>query len=186
MTVRTLDEPGLSDADRRVIENVARYGTHVIKVGWPEPTPTPDWAYTIGLYHNYGHPEVILFGLRHDVAHALLNDVSDLIAEGHRFEDGARSDELLNERPVAFCQVQPVWHRPYVGVMMWFYHREPVPVLKMFWPDRQNRFPWEPAFDAAFADKQPLLYLDDPVAAGNTEYVKELEAKGYWPPPASA
>ena len=180
--VRTLDEPGLSDADRAVIENVARHATHVVMVGSPDPTPTPDWAYTIGLHHTFGHPEVILFGLAPELAHTLLNDVRDLIVEGHHFADRTESDEVLTGRPVAFREVRPVWHEAYVGVMRWFYDGEPVPVLQMFWPDRESRFPWALDFDTRFAGKQPLLFEDDPVAAGNTEYLREIEPSRHWPP----
>jgi hypothetical protein len=186
MKVRTLDEPGLSDSERRLIENVAQYGTHVIKVFPPEPTLSPDWAYTIGLCQNFDHPEVVLFGFRPELAHDLLNDVRDLIAEGHRFEDGSESDLLLNDLLCAFREVRPVWHYPYLGKMRWYYFRQEVPVVQMFWPDRENRFPWQPAFDQGFADKQPLLYEGEPVPAGNTEYLRELEERGHWPPPPDA
>lgn len=186
MKVRTLDEPGLSEADRRLIENVARYGTHVVKVGSSRPTPTPDWAYTIGLHHRFNHPEVVLFGLRPDLAHTLLNDVRDMVAEGHRFEDGSVTDQVLDGRPCAFREVRPVWHDDYFGVMRWYYHREPVRVLQLFWPDRENRFPWQPGFDTTFAATQPLLSEDVAAAAGNTEYLRELAKMRHRPPPPGA
>jgi hypothetical protein len=185
VSVRSAEEPGLSDADRRLIENVARHGTHVVKIVSSRPTSTPDWAFTIGLHQNFAHPEVVVFGLRPELAHNLLNDVRDLVGEGHRFEQGCVTDLVLGDLPCAFREVRPGWHPPYLGTMRWFYRGRPVPVVQMFWPDREGRFPWEPAFDTVHSGEQPLLFHDDPSAAANAGFLAELEAEGQWPPPAS-
>lgn len=46
---------------------------------------SPGFAYTIGLYHNYKHPEIILFGLSVDIAFTLLNDVGARVKGGRSF-----------------------------------------------------------------------------------------------------
>jgi hypothetical protein len=41
------------------------------------------------------------------------------------------------------------------------------PYLQVVWADRNNRFPWEPGFQARFDGLQPLLWLprdDNPPA----------------------
>ena len=172
--VRKLTDPGLSEARRRLIENVERTGTHVVKVSSSTPTSTPDWAFTIGLHHNFAHPEVVVFGLKHQTAHLLLNDVRDHIREGQRFEAGTETDLLLNDAIVAFRDVHSKWHDPFLGTMDWFYEEVKVPVVQMVWPDRAGRFPWEPGADPDVADLQPLLYLDDPVAARAAPILAEM------------
>jgi Domain of unknown function (DUF4262) len=42
----------------------------------------------VGLFANYGHPEVIIFDRRPDIAGAIINMVRDRAAAGHRFADG--------------------------------------------------------------------------------------------------
>ena len=62
---------------------------HVATTGWAVEYVTaggddaPAFAYTVGLYRNFGHPEIILFGLQPDVAQGVLNNC------GHRAAGGA-------------------------------------------------------------------------------------------------
>jgi hypothetical protein len=182
--VRALSDPGLRDYERKIIEDIAGYGSHVTSV--VSPTSDPDWSYTIGLHHSYSHQEVLVFGLRADVAHALLNDVHDLIVEGHRFEAGTETYLLLKDLRCAFRTVRPVWYDVFIGGGFWFYHHQPVPVVQMFWPDGADRFPWEPGFDPSLIDRQFLLYHTDPASARTAEFLQELEDRGLWPPRDSA
>jgi len=51
----------------------------------------PAFAYTIGLYEKYGHPEIILFGLAPESMHTILNHCGAMIRSGKRFPVGRRS-----------------------------------------------------------------------------------------------
>jgi hypothetical protein len=44
----------------------------------------PAFAYTTGLYKTFGHPELICFGLRHEVMHGMLNICGDRVKAGER------------------------------------------------------------------------------------------------------
>ncbi|MBV9109025.1 MAG: DUF4262 domain-containing protein [Gemmatimonadetes bacterium] len=175
--VRTLDDPDLDDVDREFLENLARHDTVVVRVG--SPNPTPDWAFTVGLHARFDHPEVVIFGLRPETAHAILNDLRDQVRTGTRFDAGMRTDALLEGMDCAFREVQDDWHYPFLGRMDWYYRGEHAPVLQLFWPDREGRFPWDDGFDARFADDQPLLYLDHPRPARAIALLEEMEL---WPP----
>jgi hypothetical protein len=43
------------------------YGWHVVKI--LEKHETPGWAFSVGLYKNFNHPEIVVFGLNDEVAH---------------------------------------------------------------------------------------------------------------------
>ncbi|MFE9453549.1 DUF4262 domain-containing protein [Streptomyces sp. NPDC006739] len=47
--------------DLAIIENVQQHGWHVVMV--PEDEIGPGFAYTIGLAHTHGAPELAMFGL---------------------------------------------------------------------------------------------------------------------------
>ena len=59
--VRTLNDPGLDDNDRKLLQDVAEVGWHVVLIA--EEAGTPGWAFSVGLYHTFRHPEVVVFGL---------------------------------------------------------------------------------------------------------------------------
>lgn len=48
-----------------------------------------DWAYTIGLHHNHGHPELLVAGLDAELCGAALELLGNRVVAGERVEDGA-------------------------------------------------------------------------------------------------
>jgi len=51
--------------DQKLLDDVAEYGWHVIKV--LDQPDAPGWAYSVGLFQNFGHPEIMVFGLDLDL-----------------------------------------------------------------------------------------------------------------------
>lgn len=47
--------------ERKALADVQQHGWHVLKV--MEDNEGPAFAYTVGLYHSFGHPELIVVGL---------------------------------------------------------------------------------------------------------------------------
>ena len=50
-----------SDADRTILRNIDTYGCDVVLV--PPEEETAGWAFSVGLFHSYQHPEIVVFGL---------------------------------------------------------------------------------------------------------------------------
>jgi uncharacterized protein DUF4262 len=46
----------LDDHERKAVADVKKHGWHVLKV--LEDDRGPAFAYTVGLYHSFGHPEL--------------------------------------------------------------------------------------------------------------------------------
>jgi Domain of unknown function (DUF4262) len=72
----------------------SRWGWFVTKVGAGEFNPA--FAYSIGLYEHFGHPEIILFGLDLEIMHRLINDAAKQIQHGHRYRENHKYGDLLN------------------------------------------------------------------------------------------
>ncbi|WP_210520213.1 DUF4262 domain-containing protein [Hymenobacter terricola] len=134
----------------------------VKKHGWTvclfeADTATPAFAYTIGLWKNFNHPELIAFGLPLDTMHAILNDAGDIIKAGTPLETTVDNFEILELHPVQFRQVDADNVPDYFGYAQWFYKYESFPALQLFWTDKVGKFPWEPEFDKRYEFDQPLL-----------------------------
>ena len=175
---RALDDPGLDDAERKALADVSEFGLHVVLV-LPEGD-TPGWAYSVGLFHNFSHPEVVVFGLRREVAHHLLNHLADEIRAGNRFEPGGEYPDLLEGVRCTFREVSSIWNYPFLGWADWFYEGGEYPVLQCIWPDREQRYPWSDGFPAEWVLMQPLLFENDPEAARTTRL---LQSMGLWRDP---
>lgn len=144
------------DDERQILEDIAKRGWHLIAIN-DDPRGSA-LAYSIGLYHTLGHPEVILFGLNSvQTMGQIVNDIGYLIRQGHRFEDGAETDELLEGYSCRFRQVPVDVYPEYFGYAMWFYRPDPFPAVQCFWPDRAGHFPWEAGCAASTRERQPIL-----------------------------
>ncbi|MDA5139879.1 DUF4262 domain-containing protein [Streptomyces sp. AD681] len=78
--------------DLTITENAQRHGWHVVTV--PEDDIGPGFAYTIGLAHTYGAPELAMLGLDIHAMHRMLNGVGEKSATGAVLADGQRASLL--------------------------------------------------------------------------------------------
>jgi hypothetical protein len=140
-------------AEQQVHADVREYGWHVIHVGGAGP----EFAYTVGLYRTFGHPEVVVLGLPGGVAHRLLNAVGAEVRAGRAFAAGSASREILERFDVAFRPVPPEAHRGRLGWAVWFYDGPAFPALQVVYPDRDGRFPWEAGVADGLRAAQPVL-----------------------------
>lgn len=145
----------LSEIQQRLREDVAQFGWHVLLIVGDEEGP--GFAYSVGLQHSYGHPEIIMFGLRHETMHAIINLIGERVKAGACFTPDQVSDEFLQGYDVVFRRVDSRWHEEYFGQAIDFYEETGFTALQCVWPDCQGRFPWQPDFDPGLLERQPLL-----------------------------
>ena len=147
-------------SEAKLLADVKDPGWHVI--GVMEGTEGPAFAYTIGLFYNYRHPEIIAFGLDVQLLWRIVNNVGHEVKEGKTFEDCHEADDILKGYNVFFRTVSQRHYRDYLGYARWFYDGDDFPTLQCLWPDKSRRYPWHPAAPEAFRQRQPAPY--DPSA----------------------
>jgi Domain of unknown function (DUF4262) len=159
--------------DEKVLADVADYGWHVVKIF--ETNETPGWAFSIGLYQNFKHPEAIVFGLNDELMHSVINSIGEDVRAGKSFEIDGKYTDLIDEYSCIFKPVNNVWYYHFLGYANWFYESEDYPVLQCIWPDRNSSYPWEPEFNRNWLWAQPLLFYNDPESARTAELLKSME-----------
>jgi hypothetical protein len=143
------------ESDRRLLADIAEYGWHI--VGVSEDDEGPGFAFSVGLLYTLNHPEILIMGLRQNIAASLINDMGDAIRNGAVFSAGRQYDDIAAGFPLAFVAVDQRYYREYLGYALWFYRTLDFPVLQCIWPDKAGVFPWEPAYDSRFFDLQRVL-----------------------------
>jgi hypothetical protein len=88
--VRTAGEDA---PEQKVIDDIAKYGWHCVNI-LAEGDDGP-FSFTVGLFHTYKHPELIIFGLPSSVAHQVLQVAVDAIHDGKPIDMSQPTDELL-------------------------------------------------------------------------------------------
>ncbi len=151
------------DQDRKILADVAQSGWHV--VGVPEWGSTPGWAFSVGLYHSFQHPEIVLFGLPIDAMQQIINNIAEDIRAGASFAAASESTDILEGYTCRLERVEKCWYRPLLGYATWFYRGTDFPVIQCLWPDRDGALPDDLAFDPDLVGLQPLLWHTEASAA---------------------
>lgn len=144
--------------DEQLLEDVTKIGWHYVHV--QAEGRDPAFAFSLGFYANYGHPEIIVIGLKPQTAQQLMNIAAIRIAGAKsKYETYKPYDDIAQGMRVAFVPVAKRYLPEYFGYGRWFYQSRQgeFPALQMVWPDKQGRLPWEPGYDTRFSALQPLL-----------------------------
>lgn len=144
--------------DRKLLQDVQDVGVHCVCVQGDDEGP--GFVFSVGLFVNYGHPEVLVIGLPHAAATDIINRIHDLVREGETFAPGHTTDDVLEGYPVTFLGVGREHYGDWLGYALWFYRSigpGGFPCLQMVWPSRDGHFPWDAAFDPELRSVQPVL-----------------------------
>lgn len=130
--------------DRKLLKAIYRNGWTNIDV--LEDEEALNWTYTIGLWHRFRHPEIMIFGIEPDVASTALNILGKQVSEGDRILDGQRREDVLANVPVRIATMHETWRTPLFGPrprgsLYRIYEDTPLPsFLQVIWPDLEGRF----------------------------------------------
>jgi Domain of unknown function (DUF4262) len=160
MTRSLRDVDGLSAPDAKVLEDIQSHGWHVTGVFASKGEAGPDWAFSIGLFHNFGHPEVAVFGLKLKTCVNIVNEIGRQIKDGKRYQiTGEYGDILKDPYKCAFRTVEKSHYLEYLGFALWFYEDDPFPTMQCFWPDNTGNLPWVEGCDTSVIQVQPFLFI---------------------------
>ncbi len=144
--------------DKEAEENIKRvveeHGWYVCK--FLATDYLPSFCYTIGLWKNYQHPELISFGLTTDTLHSILNIGGDLVRNGQKLKANTEYDDFFEQSSAMIIDVHERNLKDYFGYGIW-YNEGDFPAMQIIWKDRYGKFPWEKRFDKNFIHWQPLL-----------------------------
>lgn len=144
--------------DETLIANIGEHGWGVIMI--PAGPASEGWAFTVGLWHTHGLPDLAMFGLDINVMQSCLNLAVDRLLAGTPATAGTRVEGVLTDYPVLLENADPAWYRAFFGTALGFYQATTgLRFLQALWPDNAGVFPDELTFDQRLRDRQPSLWL---------------------------
>lgn len=135
--------------------DIKKYDLSVVFINEDEEAPC--FAYSIGLYHSFKHPEIIVFGLDQELAGWIINELAQRIKAGERCDVDREYAGVLEGYNCIFRQAPKDCYGEYFGYATAFYKGDDFPVLQLVWPDKENKWPWEIDFNHRWIWTQPLL-----------------------------
>lgn len=152
MVVRDVGEDA---SEQKVIDDVATYGWHCVNIH-PDDEGV-GYAFTIGLFKSYGHPELIIFGLPGKVAHQILGLAADAAKAGNPIDLAQPTDALLQGYACCFAEVPKRQYYEHVGFCRWYYRGDGFPLYQVVWPSRTGLYPWDAEATPDFRAAQPVI-----------------------------
>lgn len=150
---RNADAP--QTQEEKILVDIEKFGWTVILVEGTDYLPT--FAYTIGLFKNYKHPEIIAFGLDLEILQDTLNSIGEGVKSGATIESRKNYPEIFEESRTEFVKVDPRNIEDYFGYAVDYYEEIPFPALELVWTDENDNFPWDSDYSEGCLWSQPLL-----------------------------
>lgn len=143
--------------------------TEIKKNGWAIAVERSDQAearpasaaYTVGLFEQFGHPELLVFGLTVSTMQAMLTGMAEAIKRtGARFKAGESYAQVLEKHEILLRAIPAHEAEKRMRVAPTYYGRRHFEALQIVWPDETGRYPWDPGFAREYRRRQPLLSLN--------------------------
>jgi hypothetical protein len=153
-------EPCVADQPLKYLAVLARQDLAIAVVGWAVTAVLPDsgeapYAYTVGLTET-GAPELVITGLPHPIAYALLDDAAQRVRHhGTRWHHRDLVDDLIADHDAAIID-GTANDLILAGTANARYGADHVRLQQIVWPDPDGHFPWDPGYRYP-ATVQPLL-----------------------------
>jgi len=145
-----------SDAgEDKALADIRQYGCHILHV--MEDETGPRFSYSIGIEKSSNHPELIVTGLKRDLAHRIINAYNERIRGGERFEPDTLYPGFLGNFDVMFRPVLEEHYEEYFGWARWLYKGDDFNVYQLIWPSTKGVWPWDPQAPDEYTWFIPLL-----------------------------
>jgi hypothetical protein len=157
-TALSSPDAALDDQERNFVAIIREDGWFLTSV--LADADQPGFSYTTGFWVTLGLPELIVFGLKPEIAHAVLWDVFRDLKAGKTLPVRTRLNDVFGNHQACLFLMGKAHYPEHLGWSRWFYAGDEFPCLQLVWPDRSGVFPWETGFDATMAGLQPDVSED--------------------------
>ncbi len=145
------------EKERLVRDDVQREGWSLIYV-IDDKEVDPPFAYSVGFYETFGHPEIIIIGMTEALANPVINNMGIRIElEGIRYEGGRYYGDILEGFDCYLHAVRKEFYPAYVGWDIWYYDGDDFPLLQCVFPCDRGLFPWDPGAPTLLRKCQSVL-----------------------------
>ena len=117
----------------------------------------PRFTYSIGIEKTTGQPDLIITGLKRELAHWMINEYARRIKEGEAFEPSKYYNDFLEGFEVTFIEVAKERYKEHFGWGLWYNKGYNFKMLQLVYPSTSGVWPWDDGAPDDFKWFQPLL-----------------------------
>ncbi|HEY8942119.1 MAG TPA: DUF4262 domain-containing protein [Cellvibrio sp.] len=109
----------MDEQDRKALEDIEKFGCHVLNV--MEGEGLPCFSYSIGIEKTLNQPELIIVGLKCELSHSIINNYRQRLAAGEIFISGVFYSDFIEGFDVTFIEMDKKHYKEYLGWGLWLY-----------------------------------------------------------------
>ncbi len=140
---------------QETLNNISHYGCHILHV--MAEGELPPFSYSIGIEKNFCFPELVVVGLKRELAHGIINEYKHRIKCGELFEPNHFYPGFLEGFNVYFIEVASKHYSAYFGWGRGLYDGNNFRVMQLVYPTTSNIWPWDSNALDSYLTWQPLL-----------------------------
>lgn len=148
----------MDKADKKALKNIEEYGCHILHV--MEEDEYPRFSYSIGIEKCTGQSELLITGLKQEIAQWMINEYNNRIKDGEVFEPNKLYEGFLEGFDVTFKEVEKKYYSEYFGWENWLYKSDNFKVLQLIYPNTSGIWPWGKEASEDFTRFIPKLYAN--------------------------
>lgn len=144
--------------EEKALKDIEEYGCHILHV--MEDDEYPGFTYSIGIEKTSGQPEIIVTGLKQEIAHWIANEYNNRVKAGEVFKPDEYYSDFLDGFEVTFKEVEQEHYSEYFGWANWLYNGNNFKVLQLIYPNTSGVWPWDSEAPEDFKWFLPKLYAN--------------------------
>jgi hypothetical protein len=145
----------VDDKDQKALNDIEEFGCHVINV--MEGEGQPSFTYSIGINQKQVKADLIVVGLKRELAHSIVNNYKDRMLAGESFEVGKFYPDFIGNFDVCFIEVDKSHYKEYLGWGLWLNKGDDFKMLQLIWPTTDGVWPWDSDKSEYYTWAQPIL-----------------------------
>lgn len=145
----------MDESDKKALDDIEQFGCHVLNV--LEGDGEPSFSYSIGINKQQNKPDVVVMGLKSELAHSLVNNYKDRLLSGEEFIPGKYYQGFLEGFDVCFVEVDKSHYDELFGWGLWLHKGYEFDMLQLVWPTTKGIWPWSNDKSDYYDWAQPIL-----------------------------
>jgi hypothetical protein len=146
----------MDKGEEKALKDIGEYGCHILHV--MEDGDHPRFSYSIGIEKTSRQPEIIVTGLKQELAHWIINEYNSRIKKGEIFMPDKFYEGFLDGFKVTFKKVQKTYYDEYFGWAKWLYGGDGFSAVQLIYPSTSGAWPWDNNAPEDFIRFVPKLY----------------------------
>jgi len=144
--------------EQNALQDIEEYGCHVLHI--MEEESEPGYTYSIGIDKTSSHPDVIVTGLKHEVAHWMIDQFNNRVLSGEQFKPDEYYSGFLEGFDVTFKEVDKKHYYKYFRLGRRLYKGDDFRALQLIYPSTSGLWPWDKNLPDDYTWHLPRLYKD--------------------------